>query len=74
MHWLLKPGGLLPFIGKRRLPVNRDGSPFDVGAFDLLDEDAPFYIRIWAVEWLGFGLPLWPWAVVHDANTNQPIS
>ena len=73
MWWIFEPGLLIPFIGRRRLPCNRDGSLFDSGEVDLLSEDAPFYIDIWAFEWLGFGIPLWPWAVVHDAKTGAPI-
>lgn len=73
MWWMLRPGVLVPFVGKRRLPVNRDGSPFDSGEFDLLCENAPFYVEIWAVEWFGFGIPIWPWAMVRDARTGEPI-
>lgn len=68
MKWIFQAGMLFPFIGKRRLPVNRDGTPFDSGEWDLLDEVAPFYVEIWAFEWLGFGFPLWPWAVIKEAH------
>ena len=73
MWWMLKPGMLLPFVGKRRLPVNRDGSLFDSGEWDLLDERAPFYVDVWVIEWLSAGLPIWPWAQVRDATTGQPV-
>ena len=72
MRWIIKPGFIIPSIGKRRLPCNRDGSPFDTGEFDLLDEQAPFYVEIWALEWLGFGIPIWPWAIVKNSRTGEP--
>jgi len=73
MWWIFKPGILIPFIGKRRLPTNRDGSPFDSGEFDLLCEKAPFYVEVWAAEWFGIGVPIWPWAMVRDAKTGEPV-
>ena len=57
-----EPGFLMPFIGYRRLPMNGDGTPFDSGEVDILDEVAPFYVDVFVFEWLGFGFPLWPWA------------
>ena len=75
MKWIFKSGILFPFIGKRRLPVNRDGSPFDSGEFDLLDEleKAPFYVEVWVLEWAGIGVPIWPWSLVYDAKTGVPV-
>ena len=68
-----EPGFIIPFIGFRRLPCNRDGSMFDSGEIDLLSERAPFYVEVFAFEWLGFGFPIWPWARVRDAKTGRPI-
>lgn len=72
--WFLKPGVfMIPFIGKRRLPMNKDGSVFDTGELDLLDEQAPFYVDVWAFEWFGFGFPIWPFAVLMDSRTGKPV-
>ncbi len=68
-----EPGFIIPFIGFRKLPCNRDGSLFDSGKPCLWDEDAPFYIEVFAGEWLGRGLILWPWAKVRDSKTGRPI-
>ena len=71
--WERQMGLTIPYIGKRRLPCNRDGTMFDSGEVDLLDEKAPFYVDVWVFEWLGFGFPLWPWAEMMDAKTGQPV-
>lgn len=67
-------GVLLPFIGVRRLGLNMDGSHFDSGEMDILDEasKAPAYADVWVVEWLGFGRPLAP-CVIRNARTGEPI-
>lgn len=66
-------GFILPFLGFRRLPMNRDGSIFDSGETDLFDEVAPFYAEVFAFEWLGFGFPLWPYAKLRDSRTGKPV-
>ena len=73
MDWFTKSGFLFPFIGKRKIPINRDGSVFDSGELDMLDEKAPFYVEIWAIEWLGFGIPVWPWGIIRDSITGEPV-
>lgn len=75
MWWrlLITPGFVFPFVGRRRLPVNRDGSPFDSGKFDLLCENSPFFVEVWVMEWLGYGVPIWPWAIVKDTRTGRPV-
>lgn len=67
-------GIVWPYVGFRRLPCNRDGSLVDSGEDDLLDEIAPFFLRVLVFEWLGFGVPLWPFAIVRDARTGQPVA
>ncbi|SFK18336.1 hypothetical protein [Celeribacter halophilus] len=73
MWWIFRPGFLIPCIGKRRLPVNRDGSPFDAGPFDQECRGAPFIAEVWAFEWLTFGFPIWPLAKIKDARTGEPL-
>lgn len=51
-------GVILPFIGRRRLALNRDGSLVNTGEFDLADEVGFFYIEPWVVEWLNFGITI----------------
>ena len=69
-----EPGLFFPFLGRRRIPCNRDGSIVDTGEQDMLDEISAFYLEVWAFEWLGFGLPIWPWSLVYDAATGKPLS
>lgn len=72
MDWYT-PGWIIPYLGFRKLPVHRNGEPVDTGEADIFDERSPFYVQIFAFEWLGFGFPLWPWARVRDAATGKPI-
>lgn len=65
-------GTLIPYIGRRKVPLNRDGSVVDTGEFDMLNEIGPYYVRPLVFEWLGFGFPLGQ-SLVFDARTNQPI-
>ena len=56
-------GVILPFIGRRRIYLNRDGSIVDTGKVDILDERGPLYIDPVVIEWLGAGFPIpgrWP--------------
>lgn len=73
MWWIFKPGALLPFFGKRRLPVNRDGSLVETEEFDLTKVKSAFYIEVWSIEWFGIGLPLESKTYVRDANTGEPV-
>lgn len=49
-------GTVIPYIGRRNIPLNADGSVVDTGEFDLVDEVGPYFMRAWVFEWLGFGL------------------
>jgi hypothetical protein len=51
-------GGTLPWITRRRLALNRDGTYVDTGKTLIEDEVGFYYIEVWSFEWLGFGLPL----------------
>jgi hypothetical protein len=66
-------GTILPFIGFRRIPLNRDGSIYDSGELSILDEVAPFYTEIFAIEWLGFGYGLSGETSIIDARTGNPV-
>lgn len=65
-------GVLLPFIGRRRVPLNRDGSVVDTGELDMCDEIGPYYTLPLVFEWLGFGFGLGP-SPVYDSRTDQLI-
>jgi hypothetical protein len=71
--WIFKPGLIIPFVGKRRLPVNRDGSLVDTGELDVTDEKSVFYIEIWTFEWFGIGIPISTKAYVRDSKTGEPV-
>lgn len=71
MNWLF--GVVLPYIGPRTIPMNRDGTPYDSGELDLLDERAPYFVRLWVVEWLGMGVPIWPWAQLRETATGRVV-
>lgn len=49
---------LVPYIGRRRIDINRDGSLVDTGMFNLSDERGYYYVKPWVFEWLIFGFPL----------------
>jgi len=51
-------GVILPFLGRRRIHLNRDGSFVDTGQVDIRDERGFYYVQPWVFEWLGFGWPL----------------
>lgn len=65
-------GVVLPFVGRRTVPLNRDGSVVNTGEFDMCNEVGPYYVRPLVFEWLGFGFPLTQ-SLVFDARTNQAI-
>lgn len=51
-------GVILPFVGRRRIPLNRDGSFVDDDSELIEDGAGWYYVEPFAIEWLGFGLPL----------------
>lgn len=51
-------GVILPFVGKRRIPLNRDGSIVDTGLDLIDDERGYYYVEPWTIEWLGLGVPI----------------
>jgi hypothetical protein len=65
-------GVILPFIGKRRLPLNRDGSYVDTGEACLEDEVGYYYLEPVVFEWLGFGFALTQ-AYVHLTTTGEIV-
>lgn len=65
-------GVILPFVGRRRIPMNRDGSVVDTGHVDMTDEAGPFYVEPVVFEWLGYGRPLTK-SLVFDARTGSPV-
>lgn len=65
-------GFYLPFIGKRRIYLNRDLSFVDTGKFDLCDERGPYYTEPMVIEWLGFGVAF-GYTVVFDSMTHKPV-
>jgi hypothetical protein len=66
-------GVILPFIGKRRIPLNRDGSFVDTGEFDIIDEKGFYYVEPWVFEWLGRGCPLSA-SLVHLSATGEVVT
>ena len=68
-------GTILPFLGWRRIPLNRDGSIYDLGEIDMTREtDAPFYTDVFAFEWLGFGFSFGRETPIMDARTHKPLT
>jgi len=65
-------GVILPFIGRRTIPLNGDGSVVDTGQYDMTEETGAYYTRPMVFEWLGFGCGLGP-ALVYSARTNEPV-
>lgn len=65
-------GVILPFIGKRRIPINRDGSIVFTGEDDLLDERGFYYVEPWVFEWLGRGWPLTR-SLVRRTDTGEVV-
>ena len=66
-------GVILPFIGYRTVPLNRDGSFVDTGEADMCDEVGFYYVRPLVFEWLGFGKPLKD-SLVYLTSTNEPTT
>lgn len=66
-------GFFLPFIGRRQIPLNRDGSVVDTGEADVCDEVGPYYTRPLVFEWLGRGFGLGP-SMVHDTRTGEVVN
>lgn len=65
-------GVILPYIGRRRIALNRDGSQVDTGEDDICDEIGPYYVRPMVFEWLNFGFPLGP-SLVYETRTGDAI-
>lgn len=65
-------GVILPFTGRRRIPLNRDLTPVDTGESDILDEVGFYYVEPVVFEWLGNGLSLTK-GVVHRTDTGEPV-
>lgn len=66
-------GVIIPWITVRKIPLNRDLSVVDTGQFDMADETGPYYVRVLAFEWLGFGFIIWQYddGQVRDSITHE---
>lgn len=75
MNFLGMPlvGGWLPFIGYRRIYLNRDGSIVDTGKFLMDDERGPIYVQPFVIEWLGRGRAFPSRQPAYDSKTHKPI-
>lgn len=51
-------GVILPFIGWRRIPINRNGSFVDTGEEMIENERGYYYVEPFVIEWMGCGWPL----------------
>ena len=65
-------GFWLPFVGPRRIYLNRDGSFVDTGEVDMRDERGPIVVKPWVFEWLGLGMPFTP-AYPRDTITGEKV-
>ena len=63
-------GVVIPWIAKRRIPLNRDGTVVDTGQFSSDDERGYYFVNVWEFEWLGLGIPLYP-ARVRLTSTGE---
>ena len=66
-------GVILPFIGKRRIALNRNGSVVDTGEALLDDERGFYYVEPWVFEWLGFGFPISK-SYVRRSDTDEIVT
>lgn len=66
-------GVILPYIGRRRISLNRDGSFVDTGEMILDDERGFYYVEPWVFEWLGSGFPLSK-ALVRRTDTGEVVT
>lgn len=66
-------GVILPYIGYRRVPLNRDGSVVDTGHGDILDERGFYFVRPFVIEWLGCGWPLSRRGYVYRTDTGELV-
>ena len=65
-------GFWLPFVGRRTVPLNADGSVVDTGLADITDEVGPYYSRPVVFEWFGVGVPLAP-SYVYRTGVEGPV-
>lgn len=66
-------GFFLPFVGRRRIALNRDGSFVDTGEELMDDEKGFYYVAPWVFEWLGLGQPLTR-SVVRRTDTHEIVT
>lgn len=64
-------GSILPFVGWRKIPLNRDLSVVDTGKADTYDETGMYYQIAFVIEWFGWAQPIFP-AVIRS-NDNRII-
>ncbi|KTS51397.1 hypothetical protein NS230_13680 [Methylobacterium indicum] len=65
-------GLLVPWITRRKLALNADGSFVDTGIEMIEDEVGPYYVRPAVLEWLGFGIPL-SQSLVYRTADDEPV-
>jgi hypothetical protein len=65
-------GGLVPYVGRRRLALNKDGSFVDTGLNDIVNEVGYYYVEPVVLEWLNMGVPLTA-AHVHLTATGEIV-
>ena len=65
-------GVILPYIGKRRVALNRDLSVVDTGQDDIIDESGFYYTEPWVFEWLGMGYGLCN-SIVRRSDNDEPL-
>lgn len=66
-------GFFLPFIGRRQIALNRDGSQVDTGEAGICDEVGPYFVRPLVFEWLGYGRPLTA-SMVYETRSGEIVN
>ena len=65
-------GVILPYIGKRRIPLNRDLSVVDYSEDDIRDARGFYYVEPWVFEWLGSGFGLTS-GILRRTDNDEPV-
>jgi len=66
-------GVILPYVGRRVIALNSDGSQVDTGEYDICNEVGPYYVKPWVLEWLGLGFGL-DTSSVYETKTGQIVN
>jgi hypothetical protein len=65
-------GVILPYIGRRTIPLNRDFSVVDTGEEFMDDEVGWYFTKPLVIEWFGLGAALWP-SPVYITSTGEAL-